>query len=289
MVRQRLATIPVLYTLISPITVHYQADTSLKDKIESVWQSPIIVFSDEETAIERQMLTGDFGPDSTSYKFLTRNLRQWPDAVVVCDLTSSMYPYSTQLFAWFRKNARKPAIKGIVFFTDCDSLGQQTQPGGPAGQMFVTRHRDVATVLPVMIEAARNTVNNTDDAENDVAALLTAQRLFPDAKHLILVADNGSAVKDMARLGEVEKPVHVVLCGITDNATHPMQPDHYTIASRTNGSLHTIDDNLNPNALTSRSVLRVGDRYYRYIARSRQFRLTRFSRLPICIAGFVWL
>ena len=274
---------------ILPIAAQYQDGNVPVLKQETRWQPPTITFSDEETAIDRQMLTGDFGPDSTSYNTLTRNLRQWPDAVVVCDLTSSMYPYSTQLFTWFRQNARNPAIKGIVFFTDCDSLGQQTKPGGPAGRMFVTRHRDVAAVLPVMIEAARNTVHNTDDAENDVAALLTAERLFPEAKHLILLADNRSSVKDMAGLGGVKKPVHVVLCGPTDVPNLAFQPDYETIARQTNGSLHTIDDDLNPGSLSARTVMHIGTTYYRYRPRKRQFYPTRFSHRPIRLLGFVWL
>ncbi len=274
---------------IALIAAHYQVINPVVTMHRTLKQPPTIKFSGEETAIEQQMLTGDFGPDSTSYNTLSRNLRRWPDAVVVCDLTSSMYPYSTQLFAWFRQNARNPAIKGILFFTDCDSLGQQTKPGGPAGRMFVTRDRDVASVLPVMIEGARNTVHNTDDAENDVAALLTAQRLFPGAKQLILIADNGSAVKDMSQLSGVKKPVHVVLCGTTDNTARPFMPDHYAIASRTNGSLHTIDDDLNPSVLTSRTTLRVGDRYYRYVARKNQFRPTPFTHRPVRVLGFIWL
>ena len=236
------------------------------------------------------MLTGDFGADSTSYHTLTRNLRQWPNAVVVCDLTSSMYPYSTQLFAWFRQNARNPAVNGIVFFTDCDSLGRQTRPGGPAGRMFVTRERDVARVLPLMLEAARNTVHNDDDAENDVEALLVAQKLFPDARHLILLADNMSQVKDLNRLAGVKKPVHVILCGTTGNQlTEPFQPDHYAIASRTNGSLHTVEDDLNPADIAPHTMLHVGAHYYRYNARKEQFRLTSFTRRPIRLFRFLWL
>ncbi|SFE21336.1 hypothetical protein [Spirosoma endophyticum] len=257
---------------------------------EQIHRSQPVAFSKEETAISRQMTDGDFGDDSTSYQILTRNLRRWPDAVIVCDLTSSMYPYTTQLFAWFKKNARHPSIKGIVFFTDCDSLGLQTRPGGPAGRMFVTRSWESTTALPMLLEAARNTVQNKDDAENDVAALLFAQQEFPDARHLILLADNISTVKDMALLNTVRKPVHVVLCGTTGSDTAlAFQPDYYVIANQTNGSLHTLEDDFTPKTISRTTSIRVGSRYYRYVARKNRFKLTPFDHRPKQFLGFIWL
>lgn len=257
---------------------------------EQIHQSQPVAFSKEETAIARQMTDGDVGDDSTSYQTLTRNLRRWPDAVIVCDLTSSMYPYSTQLFAWFKKNVRHPSIKGIVFFTDCDSLGQQTRPGGPAGRMFVTRSWESITALPVLLEAARNTVHNKDDAENDVEALLFAQKEFPDARHLILLADNISTVKDMALLNNVRKPVHVILCGTTGSDTAlAFQPDYYAIANQTNGSLHTLEDDFTPKTISRNTSIRVGSRYYRYVARKNRFKLTPFDHRPKHFLNFIWL
>ena len=268
---------------VTPIAAHGRP-TVLPTGVTEQIRPMAVGWSTEEAAIQKQMLTGDFGSDSTSYYTLTRNLRQWPDAVVVCDLTSSMYPYSTQLFAWFRQNARNSAIKGLVFFTDCDSLGQQTQPNGPAGRMFVTHERDATIVLSLLIETARNTVHNNGDAENDVEALLFAQKTFPEAKHLVLLADNMSQVKDINRLDGVTKPVHVVLCGTTgSNLTLPFQPDHYTIASRTKGSLHTIEDDLKPDEIPRHTMLRVGTHYYRYNARK-----SSFGSLRSRVGPFIW-
>jgi hypothetical protein len=243
----------------------------------------------EEKAIRQQMLTGQFGQDSTTYRTLARNLRRWPNAVIVCDLTSSMYPYSTQLFAWFRKNARHPSVKALVFFTDCDSLGRQTQPGGPAGQMFVTRSSDAKLSLPVMIDAARNTMNNGDEAENDLEALLFAQRTFPDASHLILLADNSSPVKDMTLLNQIHKPVHVVLCGTTNRIDQAFQPEYLTLTKHTSGSLHTLEDDLNPKKMDSDTWMRVGEKYYRYNVRKGKFGVTGHRQRPRRFMGLFWL
>jgi hypothetical protein len=252
------------------------------------WAPPLRLPSPEEPAIIRQMLTGTFGPDSTSYRVLARNLRRWPDAVIVCDLTTSMYPYSTQLFAWFRKNSKHLPVQGIVFFTDCDSLGRETVPGGPPGQMFVTRPGDVGQTLPVMLAAARNTVANAHSAENDVEALLFAQGLFPNARHLVLLADNRSPVKDLARLGGVNRPVHVVLCGAPGDSTVAFWPDYYALARRTGGSLHTPEDDFTPGAIRPGTWIRVGSRYYRYQKHRDRFKATRFRHRPRRVLKLFW-
>jgi hypothetical protein len=252
------------------------------------WRPPLRLPSFEESAIIHQMRTGAFGPDSTSYQVLARNLRRWPGAVIVCDLTTSMYPYSTQLFAWFRKHTKHTPVQGIVFFTDCDSLGRQTQPGGPPGRMFVTRPGDLSTALPILLEVARNTVANGDGPENDIEALLFAQQVFPEARHLVLVADNGSPVKDISRLGRVDRPVHVVLCGPPLDTTRPFQADYYELAKRTGGSLHTLEDDLTPGVIRPGTLIKVGPRYYRYQARRDRFKVTRFRNQPRRVMGLFW-
>lgn len=273
---------------LSPLKLKHEKSDVFEGLIEKLPHlAPI--FNTEESAIRYQMLTGQFGADSTTYKAFTRNLHRWPNAVVVCDLTTSMYPYSTQLFAWFKQNSKHSPVKGMVFFTDCDSTGRQTQPDGLAGQMFVSRESNVTKVLPVILHAARNTIYNHDEAENDIEALLFAQNEFPQARHLILLADNSSQVKDMQLLNKINKPVHVVLCGTTLDSTQAFQPDYYTIASRTKGSLHTIEDDIKPNKITTDSWIRVGQYFYHYNARKSHFKVTRFHHRPKHFLGLFWL
>ena len=63
----------------------------------------------------------------TSYQALDRNIEKWKNIVIVCDITTSMFPYTTQVFDWMNENNDNTTIKGVVFFTDCDSLGKQTR------------------------------------------------------------------------------------------------------------------------------------------------------------------
>ena len=253
-------------------------------------RSSTVQLSREEPDIIRQVQTGQFGADSTSYRVIARNLSRWPDAVIVCDLTTSMYPYTTQLVSWLKNQASQTSVQGLVFFTDCDSAGRQTRPGGPPGQMFLSRGSDVSTLLPALLSAARNTIHNEDDAENDVEALLVAQQAFPQAKHLILVADNLSRVKDVSLLPKLNKPVHVILCGTTGgDLTRAFQPAFARIAVQTNGSIHTLEDDLNPRVIPAGETMRVGAYYYRYNTRKKQFILTPYQHRPRRYLGFLWL
>ncbi|QHT65865.1 hypothetical protein GXP67_03880 [Rhodocytophaga rosea] len=262
----------------------------LQKKAESsLPQVSIPLFSLEENHIRYQMQTGDFGADSTSYQVFSRNVSKWPDAVVVCDLTTSMYPYSVQIFSWLQKNSQKPNIKAVLFFTDCDSTGQETRLMETSGQMFVSTSLQAENVLPVMVQAARNTVRNGNSEENDIEALLYAQQQFPEAKHLILIADNSSAVKDMAFLENIKKPVHVILCGSAADSTQAFQPEYKDIALQTKGSLHTMEDDLNPGEEKKQPWLQVGERFYRYDVKKKQYKLTRFRYRPKHIMGLFWL
>ncbi len=239
----------------------------------------IIVYSPAEADIIRQVMTNSIGSDSTTYRALSRNMDRWPNVVVVCDFTSSMYPYSTQLMTWFRKNQANTQVQGIEFFTDCDSLGRETEPGRP-GQLFTTRSRAVADVLPLMLASARNTLGNQQFAENNIEPLVDAQRRFPEADHLILVADNSSRVKDLDRLSELHKPVHIILCGPTMDTAQAFQDDYLAIARQTGGSLHTLEDDLTDvGHLPPNTWIRVDKRYYR-LNRHGRFVVTNARQRP---------
>jgi hypothetical protein len=55
-----------------------------------------------------------------------------------------------------------------------------------------------------------------------------------------LIADGRSAVRDMALLKEIKKPVHVILCGIS----RQILLDYVKIAYETNGTVHTIEEDI---------------------------------------------
>ena len=204
------------------------------------------------------------GPDSAASRTLERNKNRWRNVAIVADFTSSMYPHAAELFTWLAQNRRNQYIKGAVFFTDCDSLGRETQPGNP-GKMYLVRDWRNTDILPVFIDASRNTMGNAGAAENDLEAVLYAQRQFANAESLVLVADNGSPVKDMHLLPQVTKPVRIVLCGNTHDPKVAIQPDYLKIAAATKGSIHTPTTDLPDVTRMARGgKIRIGKHWYRY-------------------------
>lgn len=242
-----------------------------------------------ELTLIGQVVAEDTDGDSTVLNALSRNLPRWRNAVIVCDLTTSMGPYAAQLYAWFRRSGRNPNVLGTVFYTDCDSLGHETRPGGLPGTFFVTRECDVRLAWPTILAAARNTVHNELDPENVVEALRYAQRTFPQADHLVLLTDNSSGVKDMQLLTKLAKPVHVIACGVAATETEPFGAGQYQIALKTGGSVHTLEDDLSqPGQVANNTFVRLGPHYYRYVAKKDKFVKTRRTHRPLRFLGINW-
>jgi hypothetical protein len=214
----------------------------------------------------------------TSYDALDRNINKWKNVVIVCDITSTMFPYTTQVFDWMNENTENNSIKGIVFFTDCDSLGRQTR-GRLPGKMFTVRKKDELILWDTMFAAINNTENNKDKPENNIEALIYAQKYFPDADEFVMIADNSTQVKDMKQLSKVKKKVHIILCGETYEKNLAFQTDYIQIAKKTKGTIHTLEDDIDNIAkVKEMSVVRVGNIYFRF--HKGKFYTTKFLSRP---------
>lgn len=214
----------------------------------------------------------------TSYDALDRNIDKWKNVVIVCDITSTMFPYTTQVFDWMNENTDNTSIKGIVFFTDCDSLGRQTR-GRLPGKMFAVKTKDELVLWDTMFAAINNTENNKDKPENNIEALLYAQKHFPEADEFVMIADNSTQVKDMKQLSKVKKKVHIVLCGETYEKNLAFQSDYVQIAKKTKGTIHTLEDDIeNISKVKEMSIIRVGNIYFRF--HKGKFYTTKFLSRP---------
>src|SRR5437868_11190112 len=83
--------------------------------------------------------------------------------------------------------------------------------------------------------------NGGDAPENDLEALISAVAHFPQAKEIVLVADNWASIKDMALIDKIKRPVHVILCGVYRGL---INADYVELAYRTKGSLHTMEEDI---------------------------------------------
>lgn len=223
-----------------------------------------------EQSIIRQVRERIIVGDSTTFKVLERNKSNWKNVAVVCDWSSSMFPYGTQVFTWLSLNQSNTAIKGYVFFNDCDSLGRQIISSETPGKMFFSRDRDYENVLETMVKSVRKGVDNKDLKENDLEALLFTLEQFDEVDEIVLIADNVSPVRYPQLIDQIDKPVRIILCGKTLYQDQAIQHDYLELAKATNGSIHTIEDDLdNLDQIKDGTWIKVGDAYYKY--RNGQF------------------
>jgi hypothetical protein len=178
------------------------------------------------------------GIDSTIFKVMERN-KQWKDVQFICDVTGSMSPYCTQLLVWHKLNFNARVAKYYSFFNDGDS-----HPDAKIGNSGGVYHVTAAQVEQVE-EAAFSAMKNGwggANPENNIEALVSAIRKFPDAKEVVMIADNWAPVRDMQLLYLVHKPVHIIVCGSI--GAGGINSDLLEIALRTKGSIHTIEEDI---------------------------------------------
>ncbi|MEN7548968.1 hypothetical protein AAG747_13680 [Rapidithrix thailandica] len=179
-----------------------------------------------------------YGRDLTSVAALERNFTRWKDIVTVSDWTSSMYPFTGQILRWHIDNWERSGIKNFVFFNDGDQKEDKDKVIGETGGLYAIRADSIDNVIKLM-KHIEWIGGGGDIPENDIEALLFTQERFPDAKTLVLIADNTSAVRDMKLLEKVKKPVHIIIGRLKYNRLIYLNPQYLTIAKKTGGSLHT--------------------------------------------------
>lgn len=177
-----------------------------------------------------------FKQDNTVIKVLNRN--NWKNSLVVADWTGSMYSYGSQVLAWYIYNQQSDKIKYITLFNDGDNKPNNQKKIGETGGIY---HSTVNNIVRIAQLYYLVSIKGTggDGPENDMEALLAGMRQYPDYDDLILIADNYACVRDIQLLDSIKKPIHVIACGY-----HPMvgiNPQLVEIAQKTNGSLHTLD------------------------------------------------
>jgi len=251
-----------------------ESHNSLAEKEVRFLASAAVAMSDKISRVRQLGKTYEL----TSYQALDRNIEKWKNIVIVCDMTTNMFPYTTQVFDWIIENNENTTIKGIVFFTDCDSLGKQAKGRMPA-KMFMVKTKDELVLWDTMFAAINNTENNKDRPENNIEALMFAQKNFPEADEIVMIADNSSSVKDMKQLSKVKKKTHIILCGETYEKNLAFQSDYIQIAKKTKGSIHTLEDDIeNVSKIKDMSVVRVGNIYFRF--QKGKFLTTKFLSRP---------
>lgn len=177
--------------------------------------------------------------DSTFIKVMNRN--KWQDVAIVNDFTGSMSPYIAEVLVWHALNLQTKVsrISGYTFFNDGNATPDFKKVVGSTGGIYNTASQNLDSVLNTAVRTIENG-GGGDVEENNVEALIEAQKKYPKAKSLVMVADNWANMRDTALINEVKLPVKVVLCG----AQSSINTQYIDLAYRTKGSIHTIEEDI---------------------------------------------
>lgn len=179
-------------------------------------------------------------------------------AVLVVDVTASMSPFLAQTLKWIDKHfARKP-FKHAVFFNDGDGNHERRKTAGNAGGLYRCEFTSVEVVQQTLLKACND---GGDQPENNLEALLFAQKICTDCTELVMIADNLATPHDMELLPQLHLPVHIILC----RSQYAANPAYLQIAQATGGSVSTKTETVALNTDLSRNPnVKVGNITFTY-------------------------
>jgi len=179
---------------------------------------------------------GNFN-DSIAYKVFERNT-QWKNALIVSDWTGSMYQYGAQALLWHVLNFENSGIQFFTLFNDGDKKITKDKVIGKTEGVYFEKATNIDKLLKLYQLVILKGYGG-DGPENDVEAILKGIEKYPVHSEVILIADNNACVRDMELLEFINQPVRVILCGYNEFAG--INPQYLDIATKTGGSIHTID------------------------------------------------
>jgi len=176
--------------------------------------------------------------DSVVIKTLRKYDDEWGALIVVEDVTGSMYPYIAQTLAWKKLKTDSTDLQHFVFFNDGDN--HPDGPIGKSGGAYYVHSNDI-NEIGKEVYAAMHKGYGGGAPENNIEALLFAEKEYKECPSYILIADNNAPIRDIELLKEVIKPTHIIICGVTNGRIHH---SYISLAMKTAGSLHTIEEDI---------------------------------------------
>lgn len=222
-------------TLFHGIVIHYRPKQSKElMEIDSRFLLGNVPISDSIKSLKelRKSLI-----DTSVIQIMNRNKNRWKNMVVVTDLTGSMTPYAAQVILWLKLGSLGSKISSVTFFNDGDM--KHVKPIGATGGIYMKITSDYDEMRDLALTTILNG-SGGDSPENDCEALIATQKFNPNAKELILIADNNAPIKDKVLIEKITKPVRVVLCG----TAYGINVEYLNLARDTGGSVHTVEKDL---------------------------------------------
>lgn len=173
-----------------------------------------------------------FIPDSMVLSAIHDN-PSWVDGPVVVDVTGSMSPFIAQVLLWWKFEMNTRPIQHFTVFNDGNRTPDNQKVAGRVKGVYQVSARNFEE-LNAMVSNAMKSGDGGDAQENNVEAILAAQKSNPDSPGLLMVADNAAPVRDMAFLPGMKMKVYVVVCGNQDF----LNPQLVEIAWKTGGAVY---------------------------------------------------
>ncbi|MFY0673244.1 MAG: hypothetical protein JXQ87_07560 [Bacteroidia bacterium] len=179
--------------------------------------------------------------DSLFIKFFQRN-KELNNVAVVCDVTGSMSPYTAQLLKWqqlqFANNKDQNQV--FCFFNDGDTKPQSAKVIGSTGGVYLQKVNSFDEIKSLATKAMM-AGSGGDTPENNYEAVIKTVNTFPETKTVIMVADNYAPPRDIELIGQVKRPMKIIVCG----AYNGINPAYLNAARKSGTSIHTIEDDIN--------------------------------------------
>lgn len=166
---------------------------------------------------------------------------KWGRKLVVVDVTGSMAPYVGELLVWLKLNFEKEKGIQFVFFNDGDDKSDELKRPGKTGGVYYIKPKTYTELVDfAAVVAAKG--SGGDTPENNCEALLKALHSAKDYDEVVMVADSRAGINDMELVGNITKPVRIILCGIEEHGF--VEPDYLVLGWKTKGSIHSIEKDI---------------------------------------------
>lgn len=234
--------------------VHYKMKEEKKTEIKKQPETPnptpnpeipVPTFAYNNESEEATFVKQGKPKSNSTYQVFDR--QNWQNVVVVCDWTASMYHFATPILLWHnQKNTQSDtsSIQNFVFFNDGDNTPNDKKQIGKTGGIYATKTGSVDEALQIM-EQSKAAGTGGDFPENDIEALIYAQKNYPQAKSLVLIADNMASVRDiklLQQLSETQIPVHILITRTEE--IDLIRSEYWDIAIQTKGTIHTLTQDI---------------------------------------------
>lgn len=184
----------------------------------------------------------------------------WSNSLVVMDVTGSMSPYIAKTMAWVKATQDSSQIDAFVFFNDGNMTQDRLKKTGSVGGIYEIENESFDAVYQQMTSTMRKG-GGGDCPENNVEATLKGIQSYPECKEIIMMADNWATPRDISLASQLNKPVHIILCG----AQHGINLEYIQLAYESGGSVHTIEEDLDFRSIKPGKQFKLGKNYFTII------------------------